>query len=480
MLTGARVLGFVAAFAIPLVLIRVFSQTDFGIYKQVFLISTTAVQILALGIPASIFYFLPRDEHDGHRYLVQAIGLLSLAGVLGAMTVLVGGPLLANLMGAPGLLAVVPWLALLILIEVPSSVVQTAPIADQRSILAGSVVAGSDILRAIAFVTAVLIFRTVGAVVAAAALIGVLRIAFFLFYMGIRRMDGSPGPSYESTRKQLSYALPFWTALLFQIGLRRTHAYYVMAAVPTAEFAVYSIGIFQLPLVLHITNSVAEVMIVRASDAHERGDTKSLRETWQMATARLSVILLPIWVGTQVFAPDLFLLLFQEQYLAAVPVFRIFVTLFLLLIVVDHGILRATGDTGFMLRANALGFVVMLVCLPLLALWDVQLGAVTAFILGTVATRVAGLYKVSKRVGLPMRRSLPWRTIMAATGLSLVASGVGWLGGFWLDAVFLRLAVGGLLFGSTYLLLVYAFSLVPREEIRSLLARFRRKRPGAA
>ncbi|MCG8467706.1 MAG: oligosaccharide flippase family protein, partial [Gemmatimonadetes bacterium] len=229
-LTGARVLGFAAAFIIPIVLVRLFSQEDFGTYKGAFLIAQTAVQVLGFGLPASIFFFLPRDRHDGHRYLAQGVILLALAGALGAMALFVAGPTLVRLMGAPGLLAVLPWLALLLLVDAPSSLAHTVPIADQRAVLAGTVVVSSDILRATALIAAALLFRSVGAVVAAAALIGMLRVAFLLGYMGFRRIPGSPGISWASIKEQLAYALPFWSALLLQVGSRRTHAYYVMAA----------------------------------------------------------------------------------------------------------------------------------------------------------------------------------------------------------------------------------------------------------
>ncbi|MCG8467320.1 MAG: polysaccharide biosynthesis C-terminal domain-containing protein, partial [Gemmatimonadetes bacterium] len=209
-----------------------------------------------------------------------------------------------------------------------------------------------------------------------------------------------------------------------------------------------------------------------ATEAHEQGDTATMRSIWTRGTVRLAIMLVPFWVATQIFAPDLFLLLFEARYLPAVPVFRIFVTLFLLLIVVDHGILRATGDTKYLVRASAIGFGAMLLALLLLTRWNVQLGAVMAFIVGAAVMRGVGLIRVAERLEIPVLRCVPWRAIAGSGGLALIAGAAGFVASDWLEGALLRLAVGGVVFSVAYCALVYVFSLVPREEIRGLLARF--------
>jgi O-antigen/teichoic acid export membrane protein len=56
-----RGLGFVFSFAVPLILVRALDQSTFGQYKQYYLIATTAAQAGALGLPLSLFYFLPAE-----------------------------------------------------------------------------------------------------------------------------------------------------------------------------------------------------------------------------------------------------------------------------------------------------------------------------------------------------------------------------------------------------------------------------------
>src|SRR5712691_6493775 len=79
-LMSGRALGFVAAFAIPVVLARVFDQSEFGTYKQLFLVYSTLYCIAQVGMAESLFYFLPAATWFGGRYALNAMLVLSIAG----------------------------------------------------------------------------------------------------------------------------------------------------------------------------------------------------------------------------------------------------------------------------------------------------------------------------------------------------------------------------------------------------------------
>ena len=66
-LASAKAVAFGLGFALPLVLVRSLSQTEFGLYKQAFLLVNTATTILPLGFAMSAFYFLPRCEGEQGR-----------------------------------------------------------------------------------------------------------------------------------------------------------------------------------------------------------------------------------------------------------------------------------------------------------------------------------------------------------------------------------------------------------------------------
>ena len=75
---GATVLGFV----LPLILTRLLPQSEFGTYKQVWLIVTTGFFMLQLGLSQSLYYFVPRKDGKAQAWLTQSILSLSFLGVV--------------------------------------------------------------------------------------------------------------------------------------------------------------------------------------------------------------------------------------------------------------------------------------------------------------------------------------------------------------------------------------------------------------
>src|SRR5213594_1901894 len=75
---GAAVVGF----ALPLILTRLLPQAQFGTYKQIWLVVTTAYFMLQLGLAQSLYYFVPRKDGRARVWLTQAsLSLLTLGGV---------------------------------------------------------------------------------------------------------------------------------------------------------------------------------------------------------------------------------------------------------------------------------------------------------------------------------------------------------------------------------------------------------------
>ena len=65
----------VALLLLPLILVRQMSQTEFGLYKQAFLVAGTVVTIFPLGFAMSAFYFLPREAGDESHHQNPFLGM---------------------------------------------------------------------------------------------------------------------------------------------------------------------------------------------------------------------------------------------------------------------------------------------------------------------------------------------------------------------------------------------------------------------
>src|SRR5437764_5494929 len=86
LLAVAKVAGYALTLPLPLVLVRVLTQSDFGLYKQAFQVITTMLTLLGLQVALSIYYFLPRYP-DRKPHVVMNV-LVFYAALGGAMALL--------------------------------------------------------------------------------------------------------------------------------------------------------------------------------------------------------------------------------------------------------------------------------------------------------------------------------------------------------------------------------------------------------
>ena len=56
---------------LPIILVRIFTKEEYGLYRQLFLIYYTFISIGQMGMDQSLFYFFPRHPEKRESLLVQ-------------------------------------------------------------------------------------------------------------------------------------------------------------------------------------------------------------------------------------------------------------------------------------------------------------------------------------------------------------------------------------------------------------------------
>src|SRR5947207_1724859 len=84
-LAVARILAFSLTIPLPLVLVRTLSQSDFGLYKQIFQIMMTVLALTGLGVNMSVLYFLPRNPDKKPQIALNVLAFYAVIGSLVAL-----------------------------------------------------------------------------------------------------------------------------------------------------------------------------------------------------------------------------------------------------------------------------------------------------------------------------------------------------------------------------------------------------------
>lgn len=418
MLTVGRTSGFVVAFAIPLVLVRVLDQQEFGIYKYLFLISTTAA-VLQLGLAESLYYFVPRAQRDAGRVIANAVGLLiAVSAGLVLIVSLAGGPI-AALVGAAQIepyLPLLAWFLAGLLVSMPLEIVM---VSRRQTRLAAVTYAVSDVCRATLLVAPGIWTGSLDAILAGAVAFGVIRVTATGFYL-LREFGTDLRPDRPWAAAQLAYATPFSVAVIIETVQLNLHQFVVWARFDPATFAIYAAGCLQIPIVDLLETSVGNVMMVRMAD-RVRSAAEMLR-IWKQAVMRLARFLLPLVAALLLTAGDLIVVLFTRTYAASVPIFMVSTAAVALAVLPVDSALRAWAQTRFLIVMNLVRLAVVVIGISW-ALGSFGLvGGVLITVLGLAAAKAVAVWRIARTLEVGIGQVLPWRGLAAIAGVAAAAA----------------------------------------------------------
>src|SRR5215510_14006089 len=147
-LMSGRVAAFAITFVTPVILVRVFTQSEFGTYKQLLLMTYTLFFIAQCGLAESLFYFLPKNPDRAGRYALNAVVMLFVSGLVCAAGLLANPRAIASWMSNPALVRYMPVIAAYLVFMLMGTVLEITMISCKRYKLAAATYVSSDLLRA--------------------------------------------------------------------------------------------------------------------------------------------------------------------------------------------------------------------------------------------------------------------------------------------------------------------------------------------
>jgi O-antigen/teichoic acid export membrane protein len=448
LLVVGRAIGFVASFAIGIVLARLFTPAAFGTYKQFFLIYTTLYGLAQFGMAESLYYFVPRNPSKTGQYACNALIALALAGVGCALALWAWRePIAATLSNAP--LADYMWLAgLFLTFMLMSTVLEIVMVSRKKHLMAAVTYACSDIVRTLFFIVPTLLFVSLRAVFLGATIFAALRLVLLLGALWRQygrefRMDA------VLLKRQLAYALPFALAVGVEVIQTNYHQYVVASRFDAATFAIYAVGCLQIPLVDMIMTSTVNVMMVKMAEDTGHGDTTV--RLWHETICQLAFLMVPLAVFLFVIARPLIVTLYTTRYLASVPIFMVWSLTILPSIFGVNAVLRVFAQTRFLLVMNLLrlGTVALLIGWFLSAFG--MSGAVLVTLVSTTLVTLVGVARIAQLLNLSFVASLPWGRLAGTFARAIVAAlPVIWLTRELALTPIVLLGLGGLVYGSIY------------------------------
>jgi O-antigen/teichoic acid export membrane protein len=249
-------------------------------------------------------------------------------------------------------------------------------------------------------VSAAAIFGTVESLIYAALAQGILQICVLLYYLESRFPGFWRRIDWPMFSRQISYALPLGLAGLLYIAEMDFHNYFVSHQFGPAVFAVYSIGCTDLPLITVLGDSVASVMLPRASLLQQQNSNRELLELLSRVARKLSLVYFPVYAFFMAAGHVFIVALFTKRYEASWPVFAVNLTFIPLLIFLTDPVVRAYANQRhalMFLHAFILGGMALVFWL-----WGARLGPVgviTVVLIANIFARMFMLLRILRLIG---------------------------------------------------------------------------------
>ncbi len=477
-MTFAKMVGFAFSIALPLLVARRMDPEQVGIYKQVFLVVGTALNILPLGFHMSAFYFLPREREKQREAVFNVMLVLITAGLVGCGLLFFFPSLLTAIFYQPQMVRYAHLIGVTLLLWIVGSFLETIPVANEEIRLATVFIIGIQATRAIVFVTAAAVFGTVEALIYAAIIHGSIQTVVLLWYLHAR----FPGfwHSFDGAmlRRQLSYAIPLGAAAVLFTFQSDLHSYFVSNRYSAAMFAIYAFGTLQLPLMGLILEATNSVLITKISILQQQNERREIILLTARAARKLAAVYFPVYAVLMVVGPEFIRFLFTNRYTASWPVFAVNLTILPFNVLLLDPIFRAHSSERFFLLRLRIG--IILTQALILFLWTLPLGLV-GVISVVVATNITERLITSVHFGrlLGVTRSDAYLVrdvgkLAAACAIAAMASALLRLA-LAGAAPLVILAACGSLFGIVYLIAIHMLRIPTKDEydqIRGAVARY--------
>lgn len=463
----SRIAGSVLALLAIALGARLYSKPEFTYISALLLLYESAVALGSLGLADVVFYYIGRSPERAPLIVRQTSFLLLVVAVPVVAVVSVFGLRMDLEMDIARAL---PWLALTIVIEMPTQPAVNQLLATQRARLASGLYILFAAFRPLAVLAPVGLGISVEWVPIILAMTGVTR---FFTHIAIVRGAFPLAPETPRSawldkaalRSILLFAFPAGVAVLGGKLNPQIDKYVVEWVRGSEDFLLYAAAAWELPLITLIPYAIGAVMQARYARLYAAGEKSQLRELWLQTVRKTSILVLPLACMMIALGEEAVVVVVGRKYEAAAPLFQIF-TLIMLQRVTAYGpMLQSIGETRSLLVTNTLLLLTNIVLsYPFTVMFGFP-GAAIATVCANIPPLLFTLWRISLGFECSIGGVMPWRHYLATLALSaIIALGLWFARDVLPGGAGTKLGLGALAYCVVFFVVGRIVGLVSRED----------------
>jgi O-antigen/teichoic acid export membrane protein len=457
---------------IGIALARLLSPQDLGSYRQLFLIYSTLAGVLLLGFPQSMQYFLPkaRDHKERIRLITRTLNVVSMLGILCALLIYLGRNMIARMFNNPALAEVLPLYSLYPIFLFVTQIYTSIMLGLKEPGKSAKFLIFAIICDLVLVLGVAIWSRDLSHIVWAVVISAALQWLYALWCL--RGLHNTWALSnFDGFKEQLGYTIPLGLSLLVGILSMQLDKLMISGFFSPEQFAVFSLGAMELPLIGILINSVNAILLPNLSAM----DKKGMSEVYSASVRKNAIIVFPLAVVFFIFAREFITFIYGGIYLESALYFRIYLLLLPLRVATYGIIFQACGRTRLVMYDAIIMLVLNTVLnYVMIRAYGMQ-GAAWATVIVSWLILLVYLWQIKYPLGLRLSSLFPlWRiikTILAAILPVIIVIPAAGL----ISSDFLRMILGGSVYMLFYLLAAWLLKVILPVDIDFVMSFLRRK-----
>ena len=332
---------------LPIILVRLLTPADIGLYKVFFLYAQSIVFITLAGGPLySVYYFVGKkentDQYLSHAWILN-FGISAFFTLIGFIFI---NPISAHLLLSKELTFL---LILSSLTSGPSGFYGEYLVAKGSRITGSIFNSGFEILKAIVILLLVYITRDVKYALYGFSILFTIKLALSLILSNKAKLINF-FVDRKIMNEVIKYCTPISTAGLFSFIVEKIDMIILSSRLDPTHFAFYSMGSLVVPPLLILESSVQKVLVPNLSLEYHRDNFKQMIHHYKKAQNDIALIMIPAVFGLLIFNRPIIEILFTEKYMESAIFLKIYAFTYLTYIIPHDSIPRASGNTHWVLK----------------------------------------------------------------------------------------------------------------------------------
>jgi len=422
-----KALAFIVQFITPVILVRILTKIDYGMYQQFHLFAGLLLPILGLCLNTSLFYFYPvAEQEDRKAYIIQTFCILSFVGIAFLIISLNYHYFIFNIFNLPELDRYRYIIPLYILFMLVSSISDFLFILEKKIKFNIFYYPVEMLVRLVLILGFLFSTKNTWGCLMGLLVYSFIRFLFIGIYIAIKYLNNIKHLVIKiksgSVIEQLKYSLPFVGGVLLETIARRFDKILINRYIEPSQYAIYSVAFFSIPLLTMLFTSINNVVVPEISRYAYVGNKKKVKELWHKVIEKTSSVAIPSIFFFSIMAEEVIVLLYTEKYAESAIYYRIYLLSFLFTMTSFGLVLRGFKKTMLIFRANLIGAIVTISIGYFLIKKFQLMGAMITAIIGIGVPIIIVIYYEKKLLNLKFSNWMPWDKIVKIVSITILAS----------------------------------------------------------